>query len=139
MKKQFHLVDESGDWTSPTDFTYLTSRYAPLSVRVVESVTKDYRQRMKILEQTPGALRKYGFEEEDVARSAGSNRRKRYVVCFLGGITYAEISALRWLANTGESTDLKFSSFFATYYVGTLFQVTLILQYSALMYATEKK
>lgn len=97
-KKQFNLVDESGDWTDPIDFTYVTSRYAPLTVRMVESVTKDDKQRLRAIENMPGPVRKTGFDDS----APKEPRRRRYLICFVGGVTYAEISALRWLAHTGK-------------------------------------
>ena len=125
------MVDEVNE-QNPNDIAYVYSGYAPLSVRLVQSII----QKTHLLTITKGASVAsngnvsnaahgwQGFEEalrnvkgttfnkvqkgEDAAVKArhmltgSSTKEKTVVVMFLGGITYTEIASLRFLAKREE-------------------------------------
>ncbi|KAL2793986.1 Sec1-like protein [Aspergillus keveii] len=124
LRKHLHLVIEDVSEKEPDDIAYVYSGFAPLSIRLVQCVLqKSYilsLQRGGPASQantaSPGWL---GFE--DVVKSArgstfsivqkgddkavrarqtisGNNAPKTVIVFFLGGITFTEIAALRFIA-----------------------------------------
>lgn len=112
QRKAFRLSVEEADFfdaaeppaTAPTDIAYAYSGYAPLSVRLVELASVPGWQNIPSLPSLiPGPI---GIRQQllpegaraDVAeRGEPSERRRVTLVCFLGGCTYTEISALRFL------------------------------------------
>ncbi|KAL4868683.1 hypothetical protein BDV12DRAFT_185737 [Aspergillus spectabilis] len=124
LRKQLHLLIEEVSEKEPEDIAYVYSGFAPLSIRLVQCVLqKSYvlslmRGGSTVSANTasPGWL---GFEEvvksargstfsivqkgDDKAIRArqtlsGSNAAKTVFVFFLGGITFTEIAALRFIA-----------------------------------------
>ncbi|KAL2870622.1 Sec1 family protein [Aspergillus lucknowensis] len=124
LRKNLHLVVEDVSEKDPNDVAYVYSGFAPLSIRLVQCVLqKSYvlslmrgGPTVQANTASPGWL---GFE--DVVKSArgstfsivqkgddkavrarqtlsGSNAAKAVVVFFLGGITFTEIAALRFIA-----------------------------------------
>lgn len=115
LRKTLRLTIENGNDVTPNDVTYVHSVYAPLSVRLVQHIVKHggWSSLSDILPLLPGP-------EFDVGQSTpySSNKRrgsigsqassindnpKVVLVFFLGGCTYAEISALRFLAQQEDS------------------------------------
>eukprot|EP00897_Mesotaenium_endlicherianum_P000069 jgi/Mesen1/10062/ME000730S09345 len=86
-KRGLRLVVEDLDDSNPTDMAYVFSGYAPLSVRLVQH-----------------ALAGGGCGE-------GHSERSLVLVVFIGGVTFAEISALRWLSS---QEDVKHDFLIAT-------------------------
>ncbi|KAL5341141.1 Sec1-like protein [Aspergillus crustosus] len=123
LRKHLHLVIEEVSEKEPEDIAYVYSGFAPLSIRLVQCVLqKSYLLSLRgganssANIASPGWL---GFE--DVVKSArgstfsivqkgddkairarqtlsGSNATKTVFVFFLGGITFTEIAALRFIA-----------------------------------------
>ena len=80
----------------PEDIHYVFSGLAPLSVRLVEMMMNQggfnrIREQLKLL---PGAVVSPDNEAEFFKET---QRQKRILVYFIGGITFAEIAALRFL------------------------------------------
>ena len=104
VRKPLRLVVDDIDEQSPTDIAFVFSGYAPLSVRLVQCAVgrgKDlvgWKGFEEVLKTLPGGP---SFEEyqRSEGREAEGEKGKvpTTIVCFLGGITYAEISALRFL------------------------------------------
>ncbi|OXG80851.1 ATP-binding protein [Cryptococcus neoformans Gb118] len=127
------LVDDIND-AVPNDISYVYSGYAPLSIRLVQCVTQKNAILSGSSEEGPGrqVLPKAhsisgwkGFEDvlaaipgstvdvkQKVERSRsdiagpGGEQFTTTVVFFLGGCTYTEISALRWMSN--QTTGRRF-------------------------------
>lgn len=123
VRKQLRLIVDEVDEQNPDDISYVYSGFAPLSIRLVQCVL----QKSALAPQKRGAVDPYaglsgwrGFEDmlrnvkgktfdevqrgEDKAVRAkmmlqGYNERKVTVVFFLGGVTFAEIAALRFVAS----------------------------------------
>ncbi|XP_034728218.1 vacuolar protein sorting-associated protein 33A, partial [Etheostoma cragini] len=90
---------------SPNDISYVYSGYAPLSVRLTQVLARPgWRSIEEVLKMLPGPH----FEERQQLpaglhkkRQQGENRTT--LVFFLGGVSYAEIAALRFLSQMEDS------------------------------------
>lgn len=113
IKRALRLVVEDTDTANPNDISYVFSGYAPLSVRLIQqAIRSGWRSIEEILKLLPGPH----FETKRGALSRGSSleslsggstnvdktasgRRSVVLVVFVGGVTFAEISALRFLSS----------------------------------------
>ncbi|OMO93071.1 Sec1-like protein [Corchorus olitorius] len=121
VKRALQLVVEDTDTANPNDIAYVFSGYAPLSIRLVQhAVRSGWRPMEEILKLLPGPhteTKKGGFASSasfDTLQAASSGiekvadgRRSLVLVVFVGGVTFAEISALRFLsAQEGMAYDV---------------------------------
>jgi hypothetical protein len=134
LRKQLRLIVDEVNEHDPNDIAYVYSGYAPLSVRLVQCILqKQYLASMtrggdasNNVVATGGAPQGWrGFDEpvkhvrgqtfdevqkgEDKAVKAralltGSGEKKIVFVVFLGGITFTEIAALRFVAKKEEGS-----------------------------------
>lgn len=131
MRKELRLVIDEYNEETPEDIAFVYSGYAPLSVRLVQCILqKQYLQALhkSPLPLTPASTGWQGFEDilksvkgptfnivqrptdEKAAKAkaalAGNAGSKTVFVMFLGGITFTEIAALRFvnkkLENAGQ-------------------------------------
>ncbi|XP_059628339.1 vacuolar protein-sorting-associated protein 33 homolog [Cornus florida] len=121
IKRALQLVVDDTDTANPNDISYVFSGYAPLSIRLVQhAVRSGWRPIEEILKLLPGPhsdTKRSGFasspsfdnlpgDQSNVDR-VGDGRRSIVLVVFIGGVTFAEISALRFLsAQEGMAYDL---------------------------------
>lgn len=150
LRKSLRLIVDEVNEHDPNDIAYVYSGYAPLSVRLVQCVLqKQYV--ISITRGGPSngvgggnaALGWRGFEEsikhvrgatvdevqsgEDKAVKAralltGAGEKKTVIVVFLGGITFTEIAALRFIAKQEEGMEfdlLLADSIFANSYTSS--------------------
>ncbi|XP_030489286.1 vacuolar protein-sorting-associated protein 33 homolog isoform X1 [Cannabis sativa] len=122
IKRALQLVVEDTDTANPNDIAYVFSGYAPLSIRLVQhAVRSGWRPIDEILKLLPGphSEAKRGrfsgsssFDNLQGASASTDNRvadgrRSLVLVVFIGGVTFAEISALRFLSSQeGMAYDL---------------------------------
>ncbi|XVE68818.1 hypothetical protein DITRI_Ditri09bG0100400 [Diplodiscus trichospermus] len=121
VKRALQLVIEDTDTANPNDIAYVFSGYAPLSIRLVQhAVRSGWRPMEEILKLLPGPhteTKRSGFASStsfDTLQGASSGidkiaggRRSLVLVVFVGGVTFAEISALRFLsAQEGMAYDV---------------------------------
>lgn len=122
--------------TIPSDISYVYSGYAPISVRLVQSIIdkpsilKNYKRKSTqpgppvagwagvedILRYLPGPTveehhRSLSNERENklrriLTRNTPGKHKLNSMVLYLGGITYAEIAALQLLTKTSETHNL---------------------------------
>uniref|UniRef100_A0A4W4HLK5 Vacuolar protein sorting-associated protein 33A n=1 Tax=Electrophorus electricus TaxID=8005 RepID=A0A4W4HLK5_ELEEL len=100
IRKTLKLWMEDANEQNPNDISYVYSGYAPLSVRLTQVLARPgWRSIEEVLKMLPGPH----FEERQQLpsglhkkRQQGENRTT--LVFFLGGVTYAEIAALRFLS-----------------------------------------
>uniref|UniRef100_A0A8C1Y922 Vacuolar protein sorting-associated protein 33A n=1 Tax=Cyprinus carpio TaxID=7962 RepID=A0A8C1Y922_CYPCA len=105
IRKTLKLWMEDTNEQNPNDISYVYSGYAPLSVRLTQVLARPgWRSIEEVLKMLPGPH----FEERQQVptglhkkRQPGENRTT--LVFFLGGVTYAEIAALRFLSNMEDS------------------------------------
>ncbi|XP_027365004.1 vacuolar protein-sorting-associated protein 33 homolog [Abrus precatorius] len=121
IKRALQLVVEDTDTANPNDIAYVFSGYAPLSIRLVQhAIRSGWRPVEEILKLLPGPhleTKRGGFSNSpsfDTLSGVSTGiakvpdgRRALVLVVFLGGVTFAEISALRFLsAQEGMAYDL---------------------------------
>ncbi|XP_054449955.1 vacuolar protein sorting-associated protein 33A isoform X1 [Pteronotus mesoamericanus] len=100
IRKTLRLWMDDVNEQNPTDISYVYSGYAPLSVRLAQLLARPgWRSIEEVLRILPGPH----FEERQPLptglqkkRQPGENRVT--LVFFLGGVTFAEIAALRFLS-----------------------------------------
>jgi len=123
VKKALRLLEEKDkvELKNPSDITYAYQGYAPLSVRLIEYAAKGGWKRIEeILNTLPGKMYEYNqelpssiqersryFQDTKISSSStppttvtkdGERKKPLTLVFFLGGVTFAEISALRFLS-----------------------------------------
>ncbi|GFZ50066.1 hypothetical protein JCM24511_07819 [Saitozyma sp. JCM 24511] len=126
LRKSLRLVVDDIDDSSPNDVSYVYSGYAPLSVRLVQCITQKnailsvaaegenerktvprahpivgWKGFEDVLATIPGATVDARQKVEGEVRSeaiTSQDATKTTVVFFLGGCTYTEIAALRWMS-----------------------------------------
>ena len=115
VRKSFKLIKDDVSPSEPDDIAYVTSGYAPLSVRVVQLAIRPGWNRghdmLKLLSGTP--MVQYHFRGDGAPSSTDAppdapgsmdlsmgngGRRKTMMVFYTGGVTYAEIAALRFVS-----------------------------------------
>ncbi|KAI3930108.1 hypothetical protein MKX01_036629, partial [Papaver californicum] len=121
IKRALNLIVEDTDTANPNDIAYVFSGYAPLSIRLVQhAVRSGWRPVEEILKLLPGPhseIKRGGYSSTpsfDTLPGAPASidkvadgRRSLVLVVFVGGVTFAEISALRYLsAQEGMAYDL---------------------------------
>lgn len=131
LRKELRLIIDDYNEQDPDDISYVYSGYAPLSVRIIQCILQ--KQHLQTLHKsplplTPSSIGWTGFEDilksakgptfniaqkatDDKAAKAktalaGSGGMKHVFIMFLGGITHAEIAALRFagkkMADAGQ-------------------------------------
>ncbi|KAI9679995.1 MAG: hypothetical protein M1817_005010 [Caeruleum heppii] len=131
LRRALRLIVDEVNEQDPNDIVYVYSGYAPLSVRLVQCIIQK-QHLTSIIKGSSGAANGVGsaahgwrgFEEviknvkgntcdevqrgEDKALKArmmlnGQTEKKTVVVFFLGGITFTEVAALRFIAKKEEA------------------------------------
>ena len=93
------------DYKNPEDIAYVHTMYAPLSVKIVQHTENSGWNKIKdILDLLPGPT----FEESQ--EMLYERDRKIVLVYFIGGVTMAEIAALRFLSKQ-EDSNVKYIIF----------------------------
>ena len=117
LRRRLNLTQDDVNEQNPTDITYVHSVYAPLSIRLIQHCTSPGWQSIRdVLDLLPGP----SFEEiqkihpsnlrsdeafgSNQGSGGGGNSNKKTLVLFIGGCTFAEISALRFLSQQEESS-----------------------------------
>ncbi|XP_057798899.1 vacuolar protein-sorting-associated protein 33 homolog [Salvia miltiorrhiza] len=121
IKRALQLIIEDTDTTNPNDISYVFSGYAPLSIRLVQqAIRSGWRSLEEILKLLPGPhleTKRGGFSSIpsydtlpgslNSSEKLANGRRALVLVVFVGGVTFAEISALRFLSSQeGMAYDL---------------------------------
>ncbi|CAN1800086.1 Vacuolar protein-sorting-associated protein 33 homolog [Linum perenne] len=122
IKRALQLVVEDTDTANPNDIAYVFSGYAPLSIRLVQhAIRSGWRPMEEILRLLPGPhseIKRGGFPHSTSFESMSSalgrvadGRRSLVLVVFIGGVTFAEIAALRFLsAQEGMAYELMIAT-----------------------------
>ncbi|PKA62742.1 Vacuolar protein sorting-associated protein 33 like [Apostasia shenzhenica] len=113
ISKALQLIPSESEAANPNDISYIFSGYAPLSIRLVQhAIRSGWRSIEEILKLLPGPhldLKRGGSTSGsaiDRVPSFQSNldrvtdgHRALVLVVFVGGVTFAEIAALRFLSS----------------------------------------
>jgi hypothetical protein len=110
VKNNLKLVVDEVDEQNPQDISYVYSGYAPLSVRIVEALTRNLlkaegNNAWKSLEEYCNFLPGPSFDLRQDVFGTKKQGKKNGLVVFIGGCTLAEISALRFLASNRPQTE----------------------------------
>lgn len=128
LRKELRLIFDDVNEADPNDIAYVFSGYAPLSIRIIQCILqKSYLQTLHRtpLPLMPSSTGWQGFEDilksakgptfnitqkaadEKAAKArtqlAGTSGWKTVFVFFLGGVTFAEIAALRFVGKQLEA------------------------------------
>eukprot|EP00814_Leptocylindrus_danicus_P010028 CAMPEP_0116033804 /NCGR_PEP_ID=MMETSP0321-20121206/19213_1 /TAXON_ID=163516 /ORGANISM="Leptocylindrus danicus var. danicus, Strain B650" /LENGTH=694 /DNA_ID=CAMNT_0003509961 /DNA_START=24 /DNA_END=2109 /DNA_ORIENTATION=+ len=120
MRKWLSLINEDVDTIEPDDISYVSSGYAPLSVRLIQAACKGWINAEDVLRELPGHLidviqvhppetcadalkrpipRGLALDDESVIVESNKEKQKPVLlVYFIGGVTYMEIHSLRFLS-----------------------------------------
>ncbi|CAG9808626.1 unnamed protein product [Chironomus riparius] len=114
LRKTLNLTVDDFQEVSPKDISYVHSFYAPLSIRIVEHSLRPLG--WSGLNDILSCIPEPSFEDYQLAITTSSGRRdsltseisqsdipKTILVFFVGGCTFAEISALRFLSQQDEN------------------------------------
>lgn len=96
LRKSLQLLEENTNEREPNSISYVHSGYAPMSVRIIEAALSP--RRWSNLASVLGKGTPVGQSEESRARPACQPSKGVTLVYFIGGCTFAEISALRFLS-----------------------------------------
>ncbi|KAJ4747204.1 Vacuolar protein-sorting-associated protein [Rhynchospora pubera] len=108
LTKGLQLINEETDTANPNDISYIFSGYAPLSIRLVQhAIRSGWRSIEELLKLLPGPhldlkrgtpnhIDSFGGAHFD---RVPDGRRSLVLVVFVGGVTFAEIAALRFLSS----------------------------------------
>jgi len=103
IKRSFNLFVE--DPNADKDISYAYSGYAPLSVRLVQMARSQqrgsasgWRSCQNELSLLYGPAQELAQPLDNQSESGGTSEPSVVLVCFLGGVTYGEIAALRRLS-----------------------------------------
>ena len=101
IEKKLKLINEDVDLNEPNDISYAYSGYAPISIRLIEkAVTKGWKSIEDVLFKLSG---EYDFPKNE---KNNLSEKKIFLVVFVGGITYGELGAIRYL--NSKSKNNKF-------------------------------
>lgn len=114
LRKTLNLTVEDFQEVAPKDISYVHSFYAPLSIRIVEQSLKPLG--WSGLNDILSCIPEPSFEDYQLPNSSSAGRRdsltseisqsdipRVILVFFVGGCTFAEISALRFLSQQEEN------------------------------------
>ncbi|SPQ95252.1 Vacuolar protein sorting-associated protein 33A [Plasmodiophora brassicae] len=87
--------------TAPKTMHFAFHGYAPITCRLVEGALQpgwSHGYMRDALAQLPGKTFAHTVDDQKRPAGAVQGAKKIVVVCFVGGVTFAEISVLRWLS-----------------------------------------
>lgn len=113
LRKAMILINAEVDTVNPDDVSYVSSGYAPLTVRLVQLAIQGWVGKEETLRELPGRL--VDVQQEHPPRDFASalresrpnaslgaiakeEKRPTLMVVFVGGVTYMELAALRFLS-----------------------------------------
>ena len=109
LKRELRLIFNEVRSEDPDDIAYVTSGYAPISGRMIERAVKNEWQ-SNALARIPGPKPKSRDTVRTTSKESslsdhtvgqdGLSKRKVMLVFFIGGVTFMEISALRFIGRT---------------------------------------
>ena len=102
LNKNLKLINDSVDVQNPNDTSYAYNGYCPLLIRLIEkALSKGWSSIKDLLAKIPGA---FEFpKDENIIIDNSSKDKKFILLVFIGGITYGEIAAIRYLnKNMGD-------------------------------------
>jgi hypothetical protein len=115
IRKAMILINAEVDPVEPDDVSYVSSGYAPLSVRLLQTAIKGWQGKDEFLKELPGRLVDVTQQSPPqdfatalknkpkqslgaLAESKKGAKKPTLLMVYVGGVTYMEIAALRFLS-----------------------------------------
>ena len=96
LNKKLKLINESVDINNPNDSSYAYNGYCPIIIRLIEkALSKGWSNIKDVLNKIPGEFN-YPENESEIIENNPTNK-KFILLVFVGGITYGELAAIRYL------------------------------------------
>ena len=103
-KNDLQLIYENIDFNNPNDSSYAYSGYCPICIRLIEKAFKDGWGTIKeTLKKIPGET---DFPADENEMTSENNEKKFFLVVFIGGITYGELGAIRYLNKVNKNKKI---------------------------------
>ncbi|GMF13753.1 unnamed protein product [Phytophthora lilii] len=110
VAQNLSVIDVDVNIKNPKNAAFVTSGYAPISARLVEEILKHshWRGIDHVMSRLPGPRaevhlaandRQDRTSNTDEVKPAKPKKKAVVVVAFVGGVTFVEIAALRWIAS----------------------------------------
>ncbi len=91
------MIKEDVNIMEPDDTSYVFGGFSPITIRLIEcAVKKGWNSIKEVIRKLPGDF-DFPVYEKEVTNPR--NKKNFILLVFIGGITYAEISAIRFLNN----------------------------------------
>ena len=105
LSKRLGIILENVDEQNPHDIAYVHTVYGPLSVKLVQKLEQPgWRNIRDVLDMLPGPHKE---DTQQVPASLATRRntadKKVVLVFYVGGVTMAEVAALRFLSQRDDS------------------------------------
>ncbi|CAD8134304.1 unnamed protein product [Paramecium pentaurelia] len=100
IEKPLRLINEDVDHDAPEDISYVFLAYAPIIVRIFEELIIKNTWGplvLQALKELPGELVMQQNLNQLKGEEIKEEQNQIYVIYIVGGITYGEIAAIRWL------------------------------------------
>ncbi len=105
LYEKLQLVSENTEPLKIEDCSYVLSGFSPISLKIIETAVRgQWSSIIDILKKMPGAT--YCPEDEKVISSPKNNRNIMFII-FIGGVTYTEIEAIRFLNRKFNEENLQ--------------------------------
>ncbi|KAG3032648.1 hypothetical protein JG687_00000553 [Phytophthora cactorum] len=110
VAQSLSVIDVDVNIKNPKNAAFVTAGYAPISARLVEEILKHghWRGIDHVMSRLPGPRAEVHLTEndrQDKANNADETKKLKakkktvVVVAFVGGVTFLEIAAMRWIAS----------------------------------------
>ena len=99
-----NLIYEEIDVNNPNDRSYAYSGYCPICIRLIEKAYKEGWGSIKeTLKKIPGET-DFPVDENEMINE--TNEKKFFLAIFIGGITYGELGAIRYLNKVNKNKKI---------------------------------
>ncbi|MCQ2816504.1 MAG: Sec1 family protein [archaeon] len=94
LKEKLRLISERVNLDNPDDACYAYVGYCPLTIRLIEALIREgWQHNSELLKLIPGELKMKSVEKDVI----NVRDRSFVLLVFVGGITYGELAAIRYL------------------------------------------
>jgi hypothetical protein len=99
-----NLIYEDIDVNNPNDSSYAYGGYCPIIVRLIEKAyTNGWGSILETLKKIPGEA---DFPVDETEMVSENHEKKFFLVVFIGGITYGELGAIRYLNKKNKNKKI---------------------------------
>ena len=99
LNKKLELINESVDFINPNDTSYSFSGYCPIFIRLIEkAISKGWNTINDLIKKISNEF-KFPDDENKII-NINKKEKDFILLIFIGGITYGELAAIRYLNNT---------------------------------------